>query len=65
MNYEFKGGIFLVGYAGYFVFDAIWPSFYYPPFPFSGGRIIKVIYDLADDQYVDVEKKFAEKLARD
>jgi arylsulfatase len=44
--------------------DAV-SSEYKPQFPFSGGRIIKVIYDLADDQYVDVEKKFAEKLARD
>ena len=24
-------GVFAVGYAGYFVFDAIWPSFYYSP----------------------------------
>jgi len=24
-------GIFAVGYAGYFVFDSIWPSFYYMP----------------------------------
>jgi hypothetical protein len=24
-------GIFALGYAGYFVFDAIWPSFYYTP----------------------------------
>jgi hypothetical protein len=24
-------GVFLVGYPGYFVFDAIWPSFYYSP----------------------------------
>lgn len=24
-------GVFTVGYAGYFVFDAIWPSFYYSP----------------------------------
>ena len=24
-------GVFGVGYAGYFVFDAIWPSFYYSP----------------------------------
>jgi hypothetical protein len=23
--------VFAVGYAGYFVFDAIWPSFYYSP----------------------------------
>ena len=25
-------GVFAVGYPGYFVFDAIWPSFYYSPF---------------------------------
>jgi len=24
-------GVFVVGYPGYFVFDAIWPSFYYSP----------------------------------
>jgi hypothetical protein len=24
-------GVFLVGYPGYFVFDAIWPSFFYSP----------------------------------
>jgi hypothetical protein len=24
-------GVFVVGYPGYFVFDAIWPSFYYAP----------------------------------
>ena len=24
-------GIFAVGYAGYFAFDAIWPGFYYKP----------------------------------
>ena len=24
-------GIFVVGYAGYYVFEAIWPSFYYVP----------------------------------
>lgn len=24
-------GVFAVGYLGYFVFDAIWPSFYYSP----------------------------------
>jgi len=26
-------GVFAVGYAGYFVFDAIWRSFYYSPIP--------------------------------
>jgi hypothetical protein len=24
-------GVFLVGYPGYFVFDAVWPGFYYAP----------------------------------
>jgi hypothetical protein len=24
-------GVFAVGYPGYFVFDAVWPSFYYSP----------------------------------
>jgi hypothetical protein len=24
-------GVFVVGYPGYFVFDAVWPSFYYSP----------------------------------
>jgi arylsulfatase len=44
--------------------DAV-SSEYKPQFPFSGGRVVKVVYDLADDQYVDIEKKFAEKMARD
>ena len=44
--------------------DAV-SSEYKPQFPFSGGRVIKVVYDLADDQYVDIEKKFAERIARD
>jgi hypothetical protein len=26
-------GVFAVGYPGYFVFDAVWPSFYYSPIP--------------------------------
>jgi len=26
-------GVFVVGYPGYFLFDAIWPSFYYSPIP--------------------------------
>jgi len=25
--------VFAVGYPGYFLFDAIWPSFYYSPVP--------------------------------
>jgi arylsulfatase len=38
----------------------------YPPnFPFKGGRIIKVIYDVAGDAYEDLERKLAAALARD
>jgi arylsulfatase len=34
-------------------------------YAFSGGGIVKVVYDIADDAYVDVERKFAAKIARD
>jgi len=34
-------------------------------FPFTGGRIIKVVYDIADDVYVDRERELAAALARD
>jgi hypothetical protein len=44
--------------------DAV-SSEYKPQFPFSGSRVIKGVYDLADNQYVGIEKKFAEKIARD
>ena len=38
---------------------------YKPKFPFSGGRVIKVVFDVADDAYLDVERKFAAAMARD
>ena len=34
-------------------------------FPFTGGRIIKVVYDVAKDVYVDVERAMAASMARD
>ncbi|MCC8363608.1 arylsulfatase [Lysobacter sp. A6] len=34
-------------------------------FGFRNGKIHKVIYDVADDAYVDLERKFAARLARD
>lgn len=34
-------------------------------FRFQGGRIYRVVYDIADDGYVDLERKFAARLARD
>lgn len=38
---------------------------YRSKFAFSGGQIIKVIYDIADDAYVDMERELAAALARD
>jgi arylsulfatase A-like enzyme len=40
-------------------------SEYNSKFAFTGGQIIKVIYDIADDAYVDMERKFAAAMARD
>jgi len=38
---------------------------YQSGFVFSGGEVLKVVYDIADDAYVDVERAMAAKLARD
>ncbi len=38
---------------------------YAPGFDFTGGKIVKVVFDVADDAYVDVEKHLAAALARD
>jgi arylsulfatase len=32
---------------------------------FRGGRIVKVVFDVADDAYVDVERHLAAAMARD
>jgi arylsulfatase len=50
-----------IGYDGG---DAV-GSEYTPRFEFRGGRIVKVVYDVADDGYVDVERTMAAALARD
>jgi arylsulfatase len=34
-------------------------------FEFTGGEIIKVVFDVADDAYVDVEAHLAAAMARD
>jgi arylsulfatase len=34
-------------------------------FAFSGGRIIKVVYDIADDACVNAERELAAAMARD
>ncbi len=44
--------------------DAV-SSEYGAGFAFTGGRVIKVLYDLADDQYRDVERELAMALAVD
>jgi hypothetical protein len=50
-----------IGYDGG---DAV-SSEYTPKFEFTGGRIVKVVFDVADDAYVDVEKHMAAAMARD
>ena len=34
-------------------------------FHFTGGEIVKVVFDVADDAYIDVEKHLAAAMARD
>ena len=34
-------------------------------FAFTGGEIVKVVFDVADDAYVDVERHLAAAMARD
>jgi arylsulfatase len=50
--------------VGYDSGDAV-SSEYKPKFEFSGGRIVKVVYDVAQDVHLDVEKAMAAKMARD
>jgi hypothetical protein len=40
-------------------------SEYPPKFEFTGGEIIKVVFDVADDAYVDVERELTAAIARD
>lgn len=49
---------------GYDSGDAV-SSDYQPRFEFSGGTIIQVVYDVADDVYLDQERQLAAALARD
>jgi arylsulfatase A-like enzyme len=60
-RYSLCGEGLCIGYDGG---DAV-SSEYKPKFAFAGGRVIKVIFDLAKDEYVDVEKAFAASMARD
>lgn len=37
---------------------------YKTQFPLAGGKAVKVIYDVGDDIYVDIEHMFATVMAR-
>jgi hypothetical protein len=50
-----------IGYDGG---DAV-SADYGPPFQFTNGTIIKVVFDVADDAYIDVERHLAAAMARD
>ncbi len=49
---------------GYDSGDAV-SSEYDAGFEFTGGTIAKVVFDVADDAYVDVERHLAAAMARD
>jgi arylsulfatase A-like enzyme len=38
---------------------------YKPQFPFTHGRIIRVVYDVADDAYIDLERNMLAAIARE
>ncbi|TPM94837.1 arylsulfatase [Mesorhizobium sp. B2-1-3A] len=60
-RYALCGEGLCIGYDGG---DAV-SSEYKPQFPFTNGRVIKVVFDIADDVYLDLERKFAAAMARD
>jgi hypothetical protein len=60
-RYSLCGEGLCIGYDGG---DAV-SSEYTPKFEFTGGRIVKVAFDVADDAYVDVEQHLAAAMARD
>ncbi len=60
-RYSLCGEGLCVGYDGG---DAV-SAEYKPRFEFTGGRIVKVVFDIADDAYVDIEKVLAAAIARD
>jgi arylsulfatase len=50
---------------GYDSADAVSSEYAGSRFDFDGGEIIKVVFDVADDAYVDVERHLAAAMARD
>ena len=45
--------------------DAVSSEYAGSQFEFTGGKIVKVVFDIADDAYVDVEAHLAAAYARD
>jgi hypothetical protein len=60
-RYSLCGEGLCIGYDGG---DAV-SSDYKPRFAFTGGRIVKVVYDVGDDAYVDLERHLHAAMARD
>jgi arylsulfatase A-like enzyme len=60
-RYSLCGEGLCIGYDGG---DAV-SNAYTPKFEFTGGKVVKVIVDVADDAYVDVEQHVAAAMARD
>jgi hypothetical protein len=60
-HYAICGEGLCVGYDSAYAVSSEYP----PKSPFSGGGIVKVVFDIAKDAYVDVERRFAAALARD
>jgi arylsulfatase len=50
---------------GYNSGDAVSSAYAGSKFEFTGGRVIKVVFDIADDADVDVEAHLAAAMARD
>ncbi|MEU6858369.1 arylsulfatase [Glycomyces sp. NPDC046736] len=60
-NFSLCGEGLCVGYDGG---DSV-SADYQPTFPFTGGTIAKVVFDIADDAYVDIERQMSAAMSRD
>jgi arylsulfatase A-like enzyme len=60
-RYSLCGEGLCIGYDGG---DAV-SSEYKPRFEFTGGRIVKVVYDVGEDRYLDLERHLQAAMARD
>jgi arylsulfatase len=60
-RYALTGEGLSVGYDSGDTVTSAYPNH----FGFTGGEIHEVVYDVADDHYIDIEKEFAAKLASD